>query len=570
MGKNKPTNTNKSENSATKGKPATSNMNSIVNPSGSNTFDMLSQSRELLYEQNIQENRPHNMQNMQTTQNMQCFQGQGQDQVYLPPPPNYNMTLLQNQHVSTYQPHNGQGFNAQQATAQLDNGIPPWASNMCQQLTSIQNALEYQNNRWQSVEQQIKSQNDRMKNIETQLGQVTILKQNISRTNTDINEIQSEMRTMKTKISEYDNTIHEYSNICDGITDCNTDTGAKIDTMAKQIRALEQNQQYFNTKQNEKITDIQWRSMRENLIFSGIPETTDYFENGEDCEQTIHEFIKNELHTEDNIQFDRAHRLGRFSRTQLFPRPIVVKFTYYKDKERIRQLASKELKDSNYWIKEQYPKEMEDKRKQLYPVANDARKNPENKVRLVRDKLFINHEQYIPEVQTTIKPRDTMQNSARNYENRNSRVPRNNETRGNMHYNQFDGARARKPYQTQWSRTFNRRPQTENPDINQQNDYFSGNRFNLLNQMNSTPSQRTQHAGKTKAKSPIDNDINFKKQKEDEMQNSDSDESTLLIDFDATQPPQLTQDDPSSTGTPPVQIPDDTRARTDDTSTSSD
>ena len=116
---------------------------------------------------------------------------------------------------------------------------------------------------------------------------------------------------------------------------------------------------------------------------------------------------------------------------------------------------------------------MEDKRKQLYPVANDARKNLENKVRLVRDKLFINHKPYIPEGQTIVKSRDTMQRSARNYENGNFRFPRNRDTYGNTQFNQYDEARAGyKPYQTQWSRTFNRRPQTQNPANHEQNDFF--------------------------------------------------------------------------------------------------
>lgn len=566
----KPKNTgNKDVISENKGKTVTTNMNNIATPNSLNTFDMLRQSRELLYEQNVQGNRPpQNMQNMTTNQNMQCFQGQ--DQVYLPPqPPNYN-TTLQNQNMNTYQPFNGQGFNVQQSTTQLDNGIPPWASNMCQQLTSIQNVLEHQNSRWQSVEQQIKSQSERMKNIESQLSQVSIIKQTLSQTNTDVNQMHTDMRTMKMKISEYDNTIQEYSNICDGITDCNTNTEATINGMQKQIRELEQNQQDIQTKQNDKITEIQWRSMRENLIFSGIPEITNYLENGEDCEFTIHEFFKNELHIEEDIKFDRAHRLGRFSRNQLFPRPIVVKFTYYKDKERIRQLASKELKDSNFWIKEQYPKEMEDKRKILYPVANDARKNPENKVRLVRDKLFINHEQYIPEVRTTLNSRENVQTSGRTHVNRDSRNSRSNSYM--QHDQNYQARGGYKPSQTQWSRTFSRRPQTQKPEKNEQNDNFLENRFNIFSQMNSTPSQvsqRTQHAGKTKARSPLDNDVNVKKHRENGTQYSDSEDSedsTLLIDCDQTQPPQSTYSD-RQTGSSPVNNPDKPR---DDTTTHSD
>ena len=41
-------------------------------------------------------------------------------------------------------------------------------------------------------------------------------------------------------------------------------------------------------------------------------------------------------------------------------------------------------------MREQFPQEIEEKRKLLYPVAKKARQNKENRVRLVRDKLYVN------------------------------------------------------------------------------------------------------------------------------------------------------------------------------------
>ena len=146
----------------------------------------------------------------------------------------------------------------------------------------------------------------------------------------------------------------------------------------------------------EKLTDIQWRIMRDYLIFSGIPEERQFREKGEHCEEVIQNLTSTELQIPDQLSIDRAHRLGRFNPRHVYPRPIVAKFTYFKDKELVREAAPKKLRDTNIWVKEQYTQEIELNRKQLYEPAKRARQDPNNKVRLVRDKLFINNRQYIP------------------------------------------------------------------------------------------------------------------------------------------------------------------------------
>lgn len=68
------------------------------------------------------------------------------------------------------------------------------------------------------------------------------------------------------------------------------------------------------------------------------------------------------------ISFERVHRMGRWNEFNEHPRNIVAKFTYYKDREFIRTHAAQKLKGSNVWVNEQYPPEIEERRKKLYPV----------------------------------------------------------------------------------------------------------------------------------------------------------------------------------------------------------
>ena len=88
--------------------------------------------------------------------------------------------------------------------------------------------------------------------------------------------------------------------------------------------------------------------------------------------------------------------MGRFSASQRYHRPIVAKFTYYKDKELVRHEAPKRLIGSRFRVKEHFPPEIEEKRKLLYNDANMARRNPNNRVKIVRDKLYVNDRQFIP------------------------------------------------------------------------------------------------------------------------------------------------------------------------------
>ena len=122
--------------------------------------------------------------------------------------------------------------------------------------------------------------------------------------------------------------------------------------------------------------------MRDNLIFSGIPEEGQFREKGKYCKEVIQNLISTELQIPDQISIDRAHRLGRFNPRHAYPRPKVAKFTYFKDKERVREAAPKKLRDTNIWVKEQYPQEIELKRKELYEPAKRARQDPNNKVTL--------------------------------------------------------------------------------------------------------------------------------------------------------------------------------------------
>ena len=95
------------------------------------------------------------------------------------------------------------------------------------------------------------------------------------------------------------------------------------------------------------------------------------------------------------IKIDRAHRVGRKRDSRRKPRAIVAKFNFFPDREKIRRNARK-LKGTRIGISEQFPEEIEKVRQKLYPEMKRA-KAEKQRVRSVRDKLFINNVEFIPD-----------------------------------------------------------------------------------------------------------------------------------------------------------------------------
>jgi hypothetical protein len=120
--------------------------------------------------------------------------------------------------------------------------------------------------------------------------------------------------------------------------------------------------------------------MCDNLIFYNVKES-----DGENTTNLIQDIMENNLGIENakSIKIDRSHRIGRKQRTATTrQRPIVAKFNYYQDKERVLANAKK-FKGTGMAVSEQYPEEITKERKRLYPELKKA-KDQGKRVKLVR------------------------------------------------------------------------------------------------------------------------------------------------------------------------------------------
>lgn len=175
----------------------------------------------------------------------------------------------------------------------------------------------------------------------------------------------------------------------------------QIDTLKQENKSLTVSIQSLTTQlstnsvdlKNVKATilDLQTRSMRDNLIFSSILEPIH-----ENPEATIRAFMSEQLklpaETVQSISFHRVHRIQSRNNRNDRPRPIVAKFEHFKQKELV-QRQGKHLKGTDFGLNDQYPKEILQRRKQLFPIRKQMREESKKAV-IVVDKLYINDQLY--------------------------------------------------------------------------------------------------------------------------------------------------------------------------------
>ena len=436
-------------------------------------------------------------------------------------PPGKNLTTSEKD-MSTYEEQQ----QLQQQPQQTINtaNAPPWFSQTMKyfdtKLQQIENHLVSQGLQWQNTEAIVQNQNDRLNEVENQVSNLNGLKQAMTKLQISSECNEREIHQLSSKVVEYDNTIQTYSDMYDEIKSEQTTCRSDNFEIYERLDKLERENQDLKAaveKSDRTIVDLQCRSMRDNLIFTGISEPQNENQNEfeieapetEDVEQTLRDFLKEEMQISRYIGFHRVHRLNSTDRSGRNdgPKPIIAKFERFSDREYVRSQAPKTLIGKPFGVREQYPKVIEDKRRQLYPIMKKYRKDKNNKVRLVRDRLYINENEYFPP--------DDEQNCDENakngaYEGRYRRYTKTRiferSTKPMRPHQSFSHPMGRTPDSTTVAKTLNFTLPT-------------GNRFAPLQQNDNAWKDRAE-SRKHKASSPLDADKDSKKYRENANSNS--------------------------------------------------
>ena len=378
--------------------PQATNSQLAQNTIDTETMRHLSESREVLYGQN-----PVNFQSQIPNQNM-----------YAPNMPNTNVNMIRPQvpppsylQSLPYTRMNEQSVQQQhQMYMNPESSSSQWIAQMLQtlntRLESIEQELKTQNNKWQNVELTLNTQSSRMTSIEEQLQEMRGMQRNVNQMQISMSDMSRDINAVKGQMNEYDSSIQYYNEKYEDILKDQSEADKELEHLTSKVNQLQASYNSLQSQQintESKVIDLQCRSMCENLIFSGINEHIIEAKNGkmyENSEQVLRNFLRDEMDIVQPIQFDRVHRLGAPRNSETEPRPIIAKFERYKDKEYVKMQAPNKLKGKRFGVNEQYPKEVEEVRKTLYGEMKRAKRNPQNRVKLIRDKLFVNNVQVNP------------------------------------------------------------------------------------------------------------------------------------------------------------------------------
>ncbi|GFS19897.1 RING finger protein 40 [Elysia marginata] len=204
--------------------------------------------------------------------------------------------------------------------------------------------------------------------------------------NERVGHLESEMRALhilQNRVCEMEEKLKSHSKLFDGVS---SELEQSFRAFKELIRTSDDHQTYIS-QNTQRLVEMENRMMRENLLFIGVQEERD-----ENPEAKVAKIIQEKIGITQPIEFERVHRIGSNYRSNGRPRTIVARFSRFKDKEAVRISAPK-LRGTNIGVHEQFGREVNEKRRILYPRHKQAREEKKF-ARLVYDYLIIDNAKY--------------------------------------------------------------------------------------------------------------------------------------------------------------------------------
>lgn len=164
----------------------------------------------------------------------------------------------------------------------------------------------------------------------------------------------------------------------------------KLEQITSELGAIKQENLQLKeqaVKQGKRIEFIEREIRKKNLVMQGVEEEVGE-EESETTEKIITVLKKIGTEIDKDKDLEEAKRIGIYKAGG--SRPIIIKLVKHSKKMEILKNA-KNLKGSKIWINEDYPKEIQEERKQLIPRMKEARQKG-CMAQIKYNKLVINNE----------------------------------------------------------------------------------------------------------------------------------------------------------------------------------
>ena len=209
----------------------------------------------------------------------------------------------------------------------------------------------------------------------------------------EIEELKEKQRLMEKENSDLRKSLEV---ACKSIATLTEQADTQQKMLSKLTEDVNKLTQVANAEK-ERAIKLESHSRRNNLIFYNIPEMRQ--ESSGTTETLLYTFLEQNLDMAEEetneIPIERVHHLGKI-REDNKPHPIITKFSFHKDKERILSSA-RMLAGTNYGISQDFLREIVEIQKGLVKVMKEAKKKGQD-TKLAYDKLYINGTRYRPSI----------------------------------------------------------------------------------------------------------------------------------------------------------------------------
>ncbi len=191
----------------------------------------------------------------------------------------------------------------------------------------------------------------------------------VSRVSTELQSLGTSVSLILKKMDEVDERFKEVNKRLDKQGGDVTQTKKALESMEKKVSSVD-----VRLKELEwKAVEQEARSRRNNLLFFNVPET-----ENEDCTNVVTKIIKEKLGlSQRSFPIQRAHRLGpvrsrgHIGQGRSRPRPIIVNFLDFRDREAVRSARYKLTAPLN--IAEDFPTPIRRARESLLPELKELK-----------------------------------------------------------------------------------------------------------------------------------------------------------------------------------------------------
>ena len=234
--------------------------------------------------------------------------------------------------------------------------------------------------------EQISAKLDILDEIERKMNKLDSIEEKIERFSSRLSDIEKSVSSLRCEVNSSKDKQAELQRGVDEVKDSVDCAHGRTDALELKSYKLDVDFKEAKEDLRKKILYLEAYSRRENLKFAGIPEESS---DQEDTKDVLTNFILRQLGIEkpEDIEFQRVHRVGKKGDRS---RMIIARFLRYADRERTMRKAFK-LKNTDFTIYDDIPKELIDLRKKHMPAFHEARRAGKRAAfsKSEPDKLFI-------------------------------------------------------------------------------------------------------------------------------------------------------------------------------------